>query len=171
MGSGIGLWMYLNHDRADFIDDPVVEDAISAACTTMTDEVRAAVVPHDAAVAIRVAAIRRQNEAIWDFVDAVHKVGDQRLDGDLPSRAWLTDWKSILSLRERASVDLAAGGEASYAVPLVDGSPITRRMNDASSYDSDEQSVAVDPGGRRTADPHLHITSYLLEGKLPQSQC
>ncbi|GAB2665313.1 hypothetical protein [Kribbella swartbergensis] len=111
----------------------MVEDAIAAACRTMTDEVQAAAVPHDTAVEVRVAAIRRQNQAIWDFLEEVYEVGDQRLDGDVPSRRWLEDWKAIMSLRERAVVELAAGVEPSYAVPTVEGYPITRRMNAASS--------------------------------------
>ena len=126
---GTGLWMYMNHDHIDQIDDPVVAEAVSSACATMTDKVRTAVVPPRSSPAVRVAAIRRQNQAVWDFVEEVLTVGNERLDGDLPSRRWLQDWETIMSLRERAAVALAVGSAPSFTMPSVEGHPIVERMN------------------------------------------
>jgi len=83
-----------------------VAAAVSSACATMTDEVRAAVVPAGSSPAVRVAAIRRQNQAVW-----------------------LQDWETIMSLRERAAVALAVGSAPSFTMPSVEGHPIVERMN------------------------------------------
>jgi hypothetical protein len=83
-----------------------VAAAVSSACATMTDEVRAAVVPAGSSPAVRVAAIRRQNQAVW-----------------------LQDWETIMSLRERVVVALSVGSEPSFTMPAIDGHPIVERMN------------------------------------------
>jgi hypothetical protein len=133
VGSAIGMWLYINHDRPELIDDEVLAARITSACATMTDRVRAAAVPTTSPAAARAAAVKRQDQAVRDFVESVRTVGDERLDGDLPSKDWLRDWESIAVLRDRAAADLEAGRKPSFVLPKIDGHPITYRMDYASS--------------------------------------
>lgn len=57
------------------------------------------------------------------------QVGEDQLHDDQPSLAWLHDWESLAHRAAAAAESLDAGPPADLGVPLVDGQPITDRMN------------------------------------------
>jgi hypothetical protein len=94
---------------------------------------RAAVVakaaPGGAAIDARVRSIREQNAAVAVMVAQVRGLGSDRLEGDSPTVAWLADWETLIAIREQYAHDLSAGGRPRLVVPIVDGFPVTSRMD------------------------------------------
>lgn len=121
VGGVLGYSAYAQHDRPELIDDPVVAEAAETACAAMTRDVRSA-------AADPVQAIRARNDAVITMVDAVEAVGADRLAGDRPANLWLADWRALVDARARYADDLAAGRTPAWAVPAVDGQPITERL-------------------------------------------
>jgi hypothetical protein len=116
-----GFLVYAQHDRPKFIQDRVVVEAAESACAAMTREV-------SAVVGEPVQAIRARNDAVIAMVDAVRAVGEDRIEDDRPTAAWLDDWRMLVDARARYADDLAAGRGPEWAVPVVDERPITERM-------------------------------------------
>jgi hypothetical protein len=119
--SVVGFLIYAQHDRPKFIQNRVVVEAAESACAAMTREVRAVVEEP-------VQAIRARNDAVIAMIDAVRAVGEDRIEDDRPTAAWLDDWRTLVDARARYADDLAAGRDPEWAVPVVDERPITERM-------------------------------------------
>lgn len=132
--SAAGFWLYANHDRLDFIDDPTVADRASAACEELTVQLGrlgAGVRPADRRAA--------ESAAVAEMVASVRSLGERTIDGDHPTRQWLDDWEA-----------LAAAHAAGRAVPVDDlGNPIVDRMN----------GLAVDSGL-----PECQVPRQLVDG-------
>lgn len=126
--SARGLWVYANHDRIELIDDPTVVRVVNAACVRMNEQVAASAVPAGAPVDRAAAAIRAQDAAVEEMVASVRTLGTERLANDRPTQAWLADWSTLVAAREQYAAALASGGTPTWAVPVADGKPITRRM-------------------------------------------
>ncbi|MFC0533094.1 hypothetical protein [Phytohabitans kaempferiae] len=124
-----GLWVYASHDPPELIDSEVA-DIADRACATMQAAVAARAAPPNAPIDAKVRSIGDQNAAVRTMVAQVRGLGDERLEDDLPSAAWLVDWETLVEVREQYAQDLSAGREPRFAVPMVDGVPITDRMND-----------------------------------------
>ncbi|NJP35500.1 hypothetical protein [Micromonospora thermarum] len=124
-----GLWTYANHDRPELIDNPPVSEVAESACATMRATVAAKAAPPGALVDARVRAIREQNAAVTAMVAQVRDLDRDLLADDRPTSAWLADWETLVEARERYAADLAAGRRPQFAVPTVDGEPLTDRMN------------------------------------------
>lgn len=78
------------------------------------------------------AAIRAHNDAVIAMVLAVRELGDDRLDEDNPTRAWLGDWETLVQAREEQADVVETGSPVAFDVPQTeDGFPITGRMSEA----------------------------------------
>lgn len=133
--AGAGLWVlgllvYANHDRPEFIDDPAVGQTMTAACRDMTVAADRAAAAPSSSVPVRVRAIRRQDQAMLDMVTRVRRLGHERLANDDPALPWLKDWETLVAARERYAQELASGGHPRLSIPTVNGTPITRRMSE-----------------------------------------
>lgn len=122
--AAVGLWRYANADHLGILDDPPVTDRAAAACRTLQDAVA------DVAPGPPSDTIRAEDAAIDDLVASMEQLGDRRLHGDDPAEAWVADWRMLRDLRERYADELAAGHDAAFVLPTVDGIPITSRMRD-----------------------------------------
>lgn len=125
-----GLWVYANHDRTAWIDDPVVAEAAEEACARMHSDLEDVPVEDDAPVAQQAAEIRIQNVVVLRLVEDVRDLGDRRLSRDMPSQLWLEDWESLVQARETYADDLVARGSPELVIPASDGVPITERMEE-----------------------------------------
>lgn len=130
--SGVFFWVYAGHDRIELIDDPVIDETASQACTEMSAEVTALAPPPGESPARAAAAIRRQNAAVLAMVATVRDLGDDRLDRDHPSRAWLADWETLVQARAAQADIVETSSPAPFEVPQTeDGYPITTRMSES----------------------------------------
>ena len=125
-----GLWVYANHDRTEWIDDPVVQEEAERACVRMHTDLDDVLVADGATVAQQAAAMKTQDEVVLQMVEDVRDLGERRLSRDMPSQAWLEDWEDLVKARETYAADLVAGGSPELLVPTVDDVPITERMQD-----------------------------------------
>ena len=129
--NAFGLWTYVNADHLGILNDPSVISVVEPACAKMAAAVRQVPVPPPGAPPAQVAAaIRSQNDAVRTLTKAVRALGNETLNGDDPAQAWLSDWDTLIVLRERYATDLLAGRTASFTLPTIDGVPITQRMSD-----------------------------------------
>ena len=133
LAGGVLMWLffsaYAGHDRAEFIDDPVVVERVSMACDQMTKEVQRLGQQPTATQQERVALVRAQDAAVTAMVAQVRTLGQDRLANDRPTNAWLTDWESLVQARDVYS-RLPELHTQVFAVPLdTDGQPVTQRMN------------------------------------------
>ena len=113
------MWTYATHDRPELIDDPDLIAVIEPACRVMTAEVERSALPSGAPSELRVAAIKRQNNAIRRMVSTIEQVGNQRIANDLPTRRWLDDWQRLASAREQYSVQSEPGARGPWQVPTA----------------------------------------------------
>ena len=58
-------------------------------------------------------------------------LGTARLEGDHPANLWLADWETLARIREAYADTLGAGDKPHFALPTVDGIPISQRMSEA----------------------------------------
>ena len=129
--SGYGLWAYANADHLGILDNPEVTSIVGPACTAMAAAVKHVPTPPPGAPPAQVAAaVRSQNQALTTLTKTVRALGDETLDGDHPAQAWLSDWDTLIRLRERYAADLLAGKPATFTLPTVDGVPVTDRISD-----------------------------------------
>ena len=119
---------YVDHDRIEMVDDPVVVDRVLAACAEMNDELASLAEARAEGQARTAQLIRAENKAVASMVSDVRALGHQRLSGDRPTEAWLADWETLVRAREdfSRSPDL---GEKAFRVPIADGEPIAQRMD------------------------------------------
>ncbi|WP_203727454.1 hypothetical protein [Paractinoplanes durhamensis] len=126
----LGFWQYAQHDRIELIDLPVVADRADEACTTMRAAVAVSAAPAGSGVEARVRTVRAQDAAVAVMVARVRELGPEKLADDHPAASWLADWEDLVAVREKYADDLAAGRAVSLQVPVTDGVPITRRMDE-----------------------------------------
>lgn len=127
--SAWGLWLYANHDRTGFIDDPDVAAAASRACTQLTVDLRrAAALP---SINERVAA---ESSAVVTMVASIRSLGEEAISGDHPTSQWLDDWEALAASH-------ALGG----AVPTADGEQSIVKRMDELVIDSSLPECAVPP--------------------------
>lgn len=84
-----GLFVYANHDRTEFIDDPAVVAKVSIACTQLADEL--ASMRRDGLRPDRAA----ESAAVRAMVAAIRTLGEETINGDLPTEDWLDDWEAL----------------------------------------------------------------------------
>ena len=126
-----GLWTYVNADHLGILNDPSVISVVEPACVKMAAAVKQVPVPPPGAPPAQLAAaVRSQNDAVRALTKTVRALGDETLNGDDPAQAWLSDWDTLIRLRERYAADLVAGRTPTFTLPTVDGVPITQRMSD-----------------------------------------
>lgn len=115
-------------DRPDHLDSEVLRELAAPACLALRTELDALPdLPSDATLEQRRDRVVEQEQLVGRFVEQIGAVGDAALDEDEPARAWLADWQTLITIRQ----DYAeAGFTGEFAIPVEDGQPITRRMND-----------------------------------------
>lgn len=104
----VGPFVFADRDDTESLDTRAVREAAEAACT----EMRAAV---DGAGGDEEAA----NRAAEAMVARLRALGPETLGDDRPAEAWLADWEALIAARR-----------AGEPVPLEDGVPIHRRMDE-----------------------------------------
>ncbi|MGJ7440522.1 hypothetical protein [Aquipuribacter sp. MA13-6] len=123
-----GWWVYANHDRIGWIDDPVVADAAEQACARLHADLDDVPVTDGAPDAQQAAEIQTQNDIVLEMGEDVRSLGERRLSRDIPSQAWLEDWEDLVESRETYADNLLAGGDPELLLPTVDDVPIIERM-------------------------------------------
>jgi hypothetical protein len=126
-----GFWAYANADHLGVLDDPVVVTAADKACAVLQAEVQASTVPKGASATVVAGSIRAQDAGIERLLAAMRHLGTARLEGDHPADLWLADWETLARIREAYADTLGAGDKPHFALPAVDGIPISQRMSEA----------------------------------------
>ena len=126
-----GLRAYANADHLGVLDDPVVVTAADKACAVLQAEVKAGTVPKGASAPVVAGSIRAQDAGIERLIAAMRLLGTARLEGDHPANLWLADWETLARIRESYTDTLGAGDKPRFALPTVDGIPISQRMSEA----------------------------------------
>jgi hypothetical protein len=125
------LWRYATRDRPDVVDQPIVVRTTNVACLVMRKTVHELAPPPEAPIAARLAAVEAQNVAVADMLSRIRALGPEQVTGDAPLTSWLSDWESLLRVREVYAASLRAGKPKPLRVPTdAEGEPITTRMND-----------------------------------------
>jgi len=129
IASAWGFWVYANHDRLESIDDPTVADAAADACREMSS-----VLARIAADPPASGRLDAEADAVRAMVDRIRSLGDETIDGDIPTGQWLDDWEALASAHATgAPTPLDQGG-----VPIVD------RMDELVNWSSIPDCVVPD---------------------------
>lgn len=125
---GGSVLLSTTRDRVDQIDTAPVEAAAVAACTALRVNLDARpAMPPAPSDGQRSARVDDDAALVTSFVEQVQRAGDAALDADAPARVWLADWQMLIDARRAFA---ASGFVGTFSVPVADGQPITRRMND-----------------------------------------
>lgn len=140
------LGPYLSHDRPELIDDPPMIEALEAPCAAV--QAAAAKVDVSAPVPERAAQLASVVTAIDDLAASVAGLPADQVDGDLPTRPWVTDWEILGSRITDYSAALTNGAPAELDTPLTqDGYTVVTRMDVAAPLGCEVPAVlvALDP--------------------------
>lgn len=103
----IGPYVFEDRDHVESLDSRPVREAAQAACS----EMRAAVEADP--------GVETAMSAAAAMVGRLRALGPEVLRADIPAEAWLDDWDRLLAARR-----------AGQPVPVEDGVPIHRRMDE-----------------------------------------
>jgi hypothetical protein len=131
------IWYSVNRTSPEDLDD-ASNAAIGDACTGALSELRALPpLGEDASAAEGVALAEQENEIFTAMIEQFAAIrpdaGDDAVDA---YRAWIDDWRALLSARAQFADDLAADGSARLETPSISSGsvrPITDRMNEYAS--------------------------------------
>ena len=115
-------------DIPGFFDDQRVLDLVSRECELMTSTVKGMSV--DGTPSERLDALDDQSKAVRKMVEHIRSMRPEVREADRPLDAWLADWETLVSSRERYIKKLRSGVTADFRTPRTShGDPITTRMN------------------------------------------
>ncbi|MHA7135342.1 hypothetical protein [Oerskovia turbata] len=140
------LGPYLSHDRLELIDSPPMIDALKAPCAAV--QAAATKIDVSAPVPERAARLEGVVTAIDGLAASVATLPADQVDGDLPTRRWVSDWKILGSRLADHSAALANGAPVELDTPLTqDGHTVVTRMDVAAPLGCEVPAVivALDP--------------------------
>ena len=132
-------------DIPGFIDDERVLKVAVRECRLMTSTVEG--LPVNGPPDERLDALVDQNTAVMNMVDRIRELSSKVRESDEPLDAWLADWESLVSNRERY-VDQQRRGvdNAVFRVPRTSGGdPINGRMDMAAEEVCAVPDVLLEP--------------------------
>ncbi|MDF2846290.1 MAG: hypothetical protein K0R97_272 [Oerskovia sp.] len=140
------LGPYLSHDRPELIDDPPMIEALAEPCAA----VQAAAARVDVSAPGPEQATRLTDVviAIDDLAASVAGLPTDLVDGDLPTRYWVTDWETLGARITDYSAALTNGTPVELDTPLTqDGYSVVTRMEVAAPLGCEVPAVlvALDP--------------------------
>lgn len=144
VGAFTFLAVNVERDLPGFINDERVLKVAVRECTLMTSTVKGQ--PFDGSSGDRLDALRDQNTAVEKMVDRIRSIRATVRESDRPLDAWLDDWETLVSVRERYIGQQRRGEDAEFRVPRThDGEPITERMNMAAEEVCKVPDVLLEP--------------------------
>lgn len=144
--AGAFTFLALNTDRdlPGLIKDERVLKVAVRECRLMTSTVLGQ--PFDGSPDDRLDALRDQNTAVEKMVDRIRSVSSKMRGSELPLDAWLDDWETLVSDRERYIRQQRRGVDAEFRVTRTsDGEPINVRMDLAAEDVCDVPDVLLEP--------------------------
>ena len=146
--ASVGAFTFLalnaQRDRPGFIDDERVLKVAVRECKLMTSTVQGQ--PFDGSPDDRLDALRDQNTAVEKMVDRIRSISSKVRGSDRPLDAWLDDWETLVSDRERYIRQQRRGEDAEFRVTRTpDGDPINVRMDLAAEDVCDVPEVLLEP--------------------------
>ena len=134
----------MERDLPGFIDDRRVLKVAVRECKLMTSTVQGQ--PFDGSPEDRLDALRDQNTAVEKMVDRIRSIRSKVRASDRPLDAWLDDWETLVSDRERYIGQQRRGDDAEFRVPRTpDGDPINERMDMAAEEVCKVPDVLLEP--------------------------
>lgn len=131
-------------DERGYLDDPRVTSVVARACAVMTSTVESQRV--GGPPGRQTAVLADQNLAILKMLQQVRRLDAAERRADRPLDAWLADWDSLLSARDRYTRQVSGGSDETFQVPSdPDGRPLTERMNRAADGTCQVPQVLIDP--------------------------
>ncbi len=138
------LTLNMGRDLPGFIDDQRVVKVAVRECKLMTSTVKGQ--PFTGSPADRLDALRDQNSAVKTMVDRIRSISAKVRGSDRPLDAWLDDWETLVSDRERYIGQQRRGEDAEFRVPRTpDGDPINERMDMAAEEICNVPDVLLKP--------------------------
>ncbi len=138
------LTLNMGRDLPGFIDDQRVVKIAVRECKLMTSTVKGQ--PFTGSPADRLDALRDQNSAVKTMVDRIRSISAKVRGSDRPLDAWLDDWETLVSDRERYIGQQRRGEDAEFRVPRTpDGDPINERMDMAAEEICNVPDVLLKP--------------------------
>jgi hypothetical protein len=138
------LAVNMERDLPGFIDDKRVLKVAVKECRLMTSTVKGQ--PFDGSPDERLDALRDQNTAVETMVDRIRSLSTKVRGSDRPLDAWLDDWETLVSGRERYIGQQRRGNDTKFRVPRSpDGDPINERMDMAAEDVCDVPDVLLKP--------------------------
>ena len=144
--AGAFTFLALNTDRdlPGLINDERVLKVAVRECKLMTSTVQGQ--PFDGSPDDRLDALRGQNTAVEKMVDRIRSISSKVRGSDRPLDAWLDDWETLVSDRERYIRQQRRGEDAEFRVTRTsDGDPINERMDLAAEDVCDVPDVLLEP--------------------------
>jgi len=125
-----GLFAYATADNVEFMDGQVA-DAATTACGRLDAQLRELPPqPADAGDDPKGRRLEREAALMRQLVSSIETVGAAELADDIPSQAWLADWRSLADARVACAKQVAAGrpGVRMREPQTPDHYPISQRM-------------------------------------------
>ena len=146
--ASVGAFTYLalnmERDLPGFINDPRVLKVAVRECELMKSTVEGQ--PFSGSAEDRLDALRDQNTAVEKMVDRIRSISAKVRGADQPLDAWLDDWETLVTDRERYIGLQRRGEDAKFRVPRTpDGDPINVRMDLAAEDVCDVPDVLLEP--------------------------
>lgn len=146
--TSVGAFTYLalnvERDLPGFISDERVLKVAVRECKLMTSTVKGQ--PFDGSSGDRLDALRDQNTAVERMVDRIRSISAKVRESDRPLDAWLDDWETLVSDRERYIGQQRRGEAGEFRVPRTpDGDPINERMDLAAEEVCTVPNVLLEP--------------------------
>ncbi|MGH3474938.1 MAG: hypothetical protein ACRDOT_08500 [Aeromicrobium sp.] len=131
-------------DLPGFINDPRVVKVAVRECKLMTSTVKGQ--RFNGSPDERLDALRDQNTAVETMVARIRLISTKVRDSDRPLDAWLDDWETLVSDRERYIGQRRRGEDVEFRVSRSpDGDPINKRMDMAAEDVCDVPDVLLEP--------------------------
>jgi hypothetical protein len=128
VGAFTFLALTMDRDLPGFIDDQRVLTVAVRECELMTSTVQGQ--PFDGSPDDRLDALRDQNTAVEKMVKRIRSISAEVHGSDRTLDAWLNDWETLVSDRERYIGQQRRGVDAEFRVTRTpDGDPINERMD------------------------------------------
>jgi len=138
------LAVNMERDLPGFINDQRVLKVAVRECKLMTSTVKGQ--PFNGSADDRLDALRDQNTAVETMVDRIRSLSTKVREADRPLDAWLDDWETLVSDRERYIGQQRRGEDAEFHVPQSpDGDPINERMDMAAEEVCKVPDVLLEP--------------------------
>lgn len=133
-----------SEDARGTLDDPRVTSMVAQACGIMTSAVGEVRVTGPAR--LRGAQLADQNLEVRRMIDRVRTLAPAVRRADRPLEAWLADWETLLTARERYARQVSGGFRGDFRAPRADdGTALEQRMDRAADGTCRVPTTIVDP--------------------------